>query len=100
MKADGKLDKYGFSFSDKRITRHPDSGIVFDGYKIPYYEESIALAKQAMNVFYGFKTIGWDIAITDNGPIFIEGNDGWGIAAHQMVENSGWSNRYSRVFSD
>lgn len=95
---DGKLDKYGFSFFDKRITHHPDSGTIFEGYQIPYFKEAILMAKQAMNIFYGLKTIGFDIAITENGPVFIEGNDGWGIAAHQMVENSGWANSYKKLF--
>lgn len=95
---DGRLGKYGFSFSEKRITKHPDTGVVFEGYQIPYFNEAIVWCKKAMNLFYGMKTIGWDIAITDEGPIFIEGNNGWGIAAHQMVEHCGWAERYFKVF--
>lgn len=98
VKRGGILDKYGFSFSDKRIEKHPDSGIVFEGYKIPFYEEALEMCLQAMNMFYGMKTIGWDIAFTENGPVFIEGNDGWGIAAHQMVEHRGWAKQYYEVF--
>lgn len=56
------------------------------------------MCEKAMNVFYGMKTIGWDIAFTEEGPIIIEANNGWGIAAHQMVEQKGWAERYYRVF--
>lgn len=98
VKPNGCLDKYGFSFSDKRIKCHPDSKIVFEGYKIPHYETAIKLAKKAMTLFYGIKTIGWDLAITENGPVFIEGNDGWGIQAHQMVEHRGWKHQYETYF--
>jgi len=94
VKSDGTVDKYGYSMSDKRVTKHPDSGVVFEGYKIPYYDEAVALAKRCMKSFYGLKSVGWDIAITTNGPIVIEGNDDWGLAAHQMVENKGWTDRY------
>ena len=94
VKSDGTIDRYGYSMSDKRVLQHPDSGVVFEGYKIPYYDEAVALAKRCMNMFYGLKSVGWDVAITTNGPIVIEGNDDWGLAAHQMVENKGWAERY------
>jgi hypothetical protein len=93
---EGKLLKYGFSNSDKRITKHPDTGTVFEGYQLPYYKETIDLCKKAMDVFYGLRTIGWDIAITEDGPIFIEGNHGWGVAAHQMVDHRGWMEKYKK----
>jgi hypothetical protein len=90
IKEDGTLDKYGFCKIDKKVTAHPDTGVTFEGYKIPFFDEAIALAKRATECFYGFCSIGWDIAITTDGPIIIEGNDDWGIVAHQMVENRGW----------
>ena len=90
IKEDGTLDKYGFCKIDKKVTAHPDTGVTFEGYKIPFFDEAVALAKRATECFYGFCSIGWDIAITTDGPIIIEGNDDWGIVAHQMVENRGW----------
>jgi len=96
IKENGTLDKYGFCKIDKKITAHPDSGVVFEGYKIPYYKEAVDLAKKATNCFYGFKSIGWDVAITSDGPTLIEGNDDWGIVAHQMVENRGWKKNWEK----
>ena len=93
---EGKLLKYGFSNSDKRIIKHPDTGTVFEGYELPYYKETIELCTKAMDVFYGLKTIGWDMAITEDGPIFIEWNHGWGVAAHQMVDHKGWRDKYNK----
>lgn len=95
---DGKLRKYGFSNQDKMITKHPITGVVFEGYQLPYYHETIELCRKAMDVFYGMKSIGWDMAILDDGPVFIEGNHGWGIAAHQMVDQCGWAERYHKAF--
>lgn len=96
IKEDGTLDKYGFCKIDKKVTAHPDTGIIFEGYKIPYFDEAIALAKRATEYFYGFCSIGWDIAITTDGPTIIEGNDDWGIVAHQMVENRGWRKNWEQ----
>lgn len=95
---EGRLRKYGFSNLDKMITKHPDTGVVFEGYQIPYFKETIQLCRKAMDVFYGMKSIGWDMAILDDGPVFIEGNHGWGIAAHQMVDQCGWAEKYHRAF--
>lgn len=95
---EGRLRKYGFSYSDKRITRHPDTGVEFEGYQLPYYKEMIELCTKAMDVFYGMKTIGWDMAITEDGPVFIEGNHRWGVVAHQMVDHRGWMDKYHRYF--
>lgn len=90
LKEDGTLDKYGYCKIDKKVTAHPDTGVVFEGYKIPYFDEAIELARFATKCFYGICSIGWDVVITDDGPILLEGNDDWGIVAHQMVENRGW----------
>lgn len=99
VKPDGYLNEYGYSNSLKRINRHPDTGAVFKEFKVPFYEEVIKLSYKAMESFYGLKTLGWDIAITPDGPIFIEGNDRWGLPAHQMVEERGWREYYRKYFS-
>lgn len=96
LKEDGTLDKYGYCKIDKKIIAHPDTGVTFEDYKIPYFEEAIALARKATERFYGFCSIGWDIALTEDGPTIIEGNDDWGIVAHQMVEDRGWRQNWEQ----
>lgn len=96
LKEDGTLDKYGYCKIDKKVTAHPDTGVTFEGYSIPYFDEAIALAKRATECFYGFCSIGWDVAITADGPTLIEGNDDWGIVAHQMVEDRGWCENWEQ----
>lgn len=96
---DGYLNEYGYSLSLKRIDRHPETGVVFKEFKVPFYNEIIDVCTNAMELFYGLKSIGWDMAITPDGPIFIEGNDMWGLPAHQMVERRGWRHYYKDFFS-
>lgn len=77
---DGKLCKYGF-YNRKygtKTTCHPDSKIVFEGYSIPYYKEAIQLCKEFHAKIKEVHLIGWDVAITENGPLVIEGNDDCG----------------------
>ncbi|PKV50987.1 putative polysaccharide biosynthesis protein [Aquimarina sp. MAR_2010_214] len=65
-----QLMKYG----GEQLHAHPDTGIVFDDYEIPYFKESCELIKRAVS-FIPDRIIGWDIAIGTDGPIIIEGND-------------------------
>ena len=54
---------------------HPDTGIRFEGYRLPMVPEAIALAKRAALVVPEIRHVGWDVAITPQGPVLIEGND-------------------------
>ena len=54
---------------------HPDTGHSFIGFRIPYYNEAVRLCKRAAQVRPGMRYVGWDVAITPNGPVLVEGND-------------------------
>lgn len=54
---------------------HPNTGITFNGYQIPMLDEAVKLAKEAAFVVPQTCHVGWDVAITHNGPVLIEGND-------------------------
>lgn len=93
------LRKYGFykpSFGTKTPV-HPNSGVVFDGYEIPFLQESIRLAKLFHSHLTEIHSIGWDIAITENGPCFIEGNDNWEISLVQICSH-GLQNEFNEWF--
>lgn len=61
-------------------TRHPDTLIKFEGTKIPYYDESVDLCIKAHRTCCpSLFCIGWDIAITTDGPILIEINPHTGL---------------------
>ncbi len=47
----------------------------------------------------GMQSVGWDIAIGENGPVFIEGNDNWEINGPQIC-NGGLKKLYDeQMFS-
>ena len=95
----GCLRKYGFykpGFGTK-VTEHPDSHIVFEGYPIPFLEESISQAKAFHRQLHGMHSIGWDIAITSSGPCFVEANDNWEISLMQ-ISNHGLQKEFDRLF--
>ena len=58
------------------LDRHPDTGAAIAGRKLPLWREACALATQAHRAFSDRTVIGWDVAITADGPMLVEGNSG------------------------
>lgn len=50
------------------------------------YREACELACNAHRCIYGVRAIGWDIAISQDGPVIIEGNDNWEISLQQACD--------------
>ncbi len=79
-------------FSDitkKPIDRHPITGIQILGFQIPFWDESLNLAKKAALYHTENRSIGWDIVITESGPGLIEGNHDWCKLLWQLPVNQG-----------
>ena len=60
---------------------HPVSGATIKGVKLPFFEEAKRMVYEmcSMELVEGY--LGWDIGITENGPVFIEVNATPGIDA-------------------
>jgi hypothetical protein len=56
---------------------HPITGVQIKGFQIPYWKETLQMAKEAALFNKKNRSIGWDIAVTENGPDLIEGNHDW-----------------------
>jgi hypothetical protein len=56
---------------------HPVTKVEILGFKIPYWKESLQMAKDSALYNRRNRSIGWDIAVTDDGPDLIEGNHNW-----------------------
>jgi hypothetical protein len=52
---------------------HPDTNFKLNGFKVPYFKEACDLAKH-LTTYFPNRITGWDIAITEHGPVIIEGN--------------------------
>jgi len=81
----GELENYGYFKDVKKgkVTNHPNTDVQLDGFKIPYYKEACELVIDLHQYFYGIRSIGWDIALTPDGPTILEGNDDWDISMIQ-----------------
>lgn len=74
-------------WSDKTLKtyeNHPTNGFKLLGFSVPQFDEAVQLCKKAALVEPHMKYIGWDVAITDNGPVLVEGNQ---LPGYDMPQN-------------
>lgn len=97
IKKDGSLRKWGLikpgHGKELRLSKHPDSGVVFEEFNINDYAIAEKIVKDAHRLFYNVHSIGWDVAFTEGGPVILEGNDNWEITGLQAC-NGGLRRRW------
>ena len=62
----------------KKVTTHPETGQNFKEFKLPLWKEVLSLSEEAALQFLPLRTLGWDIAITEKGVMFLETNVPYG----------------------
>lgn len=65
-------------------TSHPDTNFKFEGFEIPYFKEAKEMCIMASSILKD-KLVGWDVAITEDGPLIIEGNHNYHIAMSEIA---------------
>jgi hypothetical protein len=55
----------------------PATGARVEGVELPRWQDARRLAFEATRHFLPLRSIGWDIAITDRGPVIVEANREW-----------------------
>ncbi len=53
---------------------HPDTGVQIVGVTVPRWDEAIAMVKELADVVPGSRYISWDLALTKDGWLMVEGN--------------------------
>ncbi len=75
------------------IEAHPVSGRSFREVRIPFWADTVDLACRAHHLLPAFGVFGWDIAITDDGPLIIECNANPHHMLYQLATGRGILNR-------
>lgn len=81
------------------IENHPVSGKPLVGFQMPHWEELKALAESAHALFPLSGVLGWDIGMSDKGPVIVECNDAPFHTLYQLASGEGLNNpRFKPVF--
>ncbi|MCR4966166.1 MAG: hypothetical protein K6A41_11010 [Bacteroidales bacterium] len=81
----------------KEIDCHPDSGSQLNGVVIENWQAVKEEVKKFQQAFPYCKAAGWDIAITDEGPVVIEVNDFWDRTGQYFIRH-GWRNEIRECY--
>ncbi|MBE0653337.1 MAG: hypothetical protein IH594_06040 [Bacteroidales bacterium] len=85
----GKLMEYAYLLestgADSKLARHPQTNVVFKDFSIPFFKESVEMVESLHVLFQQFFMIGWDIGITPEGPIVLEGNNITELYSYQVL---------------
>ena len=70
--------------------QHPISGVVLPGFQIPHWEAARKMVLHVATMSPQTRWIGWDVAITKNGPLLIEDNTRSAVDLLQFVTQTGF----------
>ncbi|MFP5407114.1 MAG: sugar-transfer associated ATP-grasp domain-containing protein, partial [Gammaproteobacteria bacterium] len=99
--ATGRLSK-GVSSASREFplmrsySNHPDNQHPIEGFQLPDWADLLALAERGHREFSEFWTLGWDVALTDRGPVLIEANPIWATGFLQAAAGKGMRGEFDR----
>ncbi|TES91431.1 MAG: hypothetical protein E3J87_07835, partial [Candidatus Cloacimonadota bacterium] len=66
----------------------------------PFWSDIVTLAKKAATVSPELRSVGWDIAISKNGPVLMEGNDNWDMIIAQVLSGGYLTDRRREILRE
>ncbi len=69
---------------NETFTVHPDTGAPLLGFRIPGWDGAMTLARELAGVVPQMRYVGWDICLTPDGPVVVEGNEYPGNDLYQI----------------
>jgi hypothetical protein len=83
----GPAFRYAPEYGDSTFRIHPHTGRHIEGFLLPFWKETLELCLRAQQVFSEFFAVGWDVAITQEGPLVVEGNHDFGVNILQITHD-------------
>ncbi|MEM7299677.1 MAG: sugar-transfer associated ATP-grasp domain-containing protein [Pseudomonadota bacterium] len=79
----------GFGIDAQDVSAHPDTGAPIEGVKIADWSEVRELVLSTAGILKNVVITGYDVALTDQGPVIVEANNHPDTVMMQMSERSG-----------
>ncbi len=97
-KENGKITSGGYNYFGNVVTKHPCSGLVFEGIQLPEWDKLLEMLTEAALELSSLRYIGWDVAYSTNGWCIIEGNTN-GEFFTQMVFGHGFKSEFEKLIN-
>ena len=94
----GVVSSCGYREDGTTYDTHPDTGKHIQGSQIPRWDDLLALVDRLAFVLPEQPFVGWDLALTDDGWVMIEGNQYPSFTGIQMCTQRGIRDRVTDVF--
>lgn len=80
--------------------RHPVTDSKIQGVALPMWEKTCAVALSAARVLSDEPFLGFDVAITKDGPVVLEANNAWSWTLPQITASKGGKDLFGEVIRD
>ena len=70
----GIVTTQGADLMEHRFLLHPTTGLTIPGFQVPQWEQVRRTVEEAVTLVPNAIIVGWDVAVTAQGPVLIEGN--------------------------
>lgn len=80
----GRIQYPAYDKDRKTYERHPMTGAAIEGLEIPLWEQAQEMCLGASEVIPKMRYVGWDVAVTPDRPVLVEGNNLPGYDILQM----------------
>lgn len=73
----------------RRYATHPDTGVRFNGYRLPEWDKAVAMVTTAAHMVPGNHYCGWDLAYSTHGWCMVEANCTAQMGGMQIITQTG-----------
>lgn len=87
-------------FDNSNYYYHPITNEPIMNLVIPFWDNVIEMTKSIALLNKDIRTVGWDVAITAEGPVFIEGNDNWDKTHFELVSGIGLKEKIQNLLKE
>ncbi len=87
LDSNGRLGPAWKKFGIEPVHRHPDSGAAITGAMIPQWQDLVGLALRAHDAIVDNSFIGWDVALSPEGPLLVEANQSWSVEHWEIAHD-------------
>lgn len=94
----GVVKTPGLRRKGEQYVQHPDTGVTIQGAQIPQWDELLALTEKLTRVVPQQKYVGWDLALTNEGWVMVEGNHKAAATGIQVCRNRGMRKDFLELF--